>query len=398
MRNDEGTMKATCILAISFILAAGATVPAAYGADGPADRAKELERIKREMQEKKKEISRAKKKEKGVLADLDRIDREIQAGSAELASQQKRFKDAESALRGVEESKEEIGRELAGLRALYGHRLRALYKMRRRGSVEVFAPEGAGAVVKQVKYLTVIAERDQIVIDEFSKSLTRFSEQGAQIEEKKKELLVSRREIEAKKSELETKRQKKSIILANVRREKGLYEQTLAELEEASVSLWAMIRKDESARRSAVEPSAALSRRPPASLEKKGLFPWPLEGPVLTRFGMQRHPQFGTMVFRRGIEIEAKEGQNVRAVENGEVAYADWYKGYGKLMILDHGNGFYTLYGNLSRLDRAKGQHVAKGEVIGLAGETGSFKGSKLYFEIRRNGEAQDPLVWLSRR
>ncbi len=391
-------MRATCVLAIAFMLATVAAVPAAYGADGPGETAKELERVKREMQEKKKEINRARKKEKGVLADLDRIDREIQSGSAELANQQKRFKDAESALRGVEESKDDVGRELVGLKVLYGHRLRALYKMRRRGSIEAFAPESAGTVVKQVKYLTVIAERDQIVIDEFGRALTRLSEQEAQIEEKKKELLVSRREIETRKSDLEAKRQKKSVILANVRREKGLYEQTFAELEEASVSLWAMIRKDERARRSADEPATALSRRPAATPEKKGLFPWPLEGPVLTRFGMQRHPQFGTMVFRRGIEIEAREGQTVRAVENGQVAYADWYKGYGKLLILDHGNGFYTLYGNLSRLDRARGDHVAKGEAIGLAGETGSLKGSKLYFEIRRNGEAQDPLVWLSRR
>ena len=119
---------------------------------------------------------------------------------------------------------------------------------------------------------------------------------------------------------------------------------------------------------------------------------------MLTRFGMQRHPQFGTMVFRRGIEIQAREGESVRAVRDGQVAYADWYKGYGKLMILDHGDGFYTLYGNLSQLGLNKGDQVSRGQVLGLAGETGSLKGSKLYFEIRRNGEAQDPLQWLAKK
>jgi septal ring factor EnvC (AmiA/AmiB activator) len=113
---------------------------------------------------------------------------------------------------------------------------------------------------------------------------------------------------------------------------------------------------------------------------------------------MQRHPQFGTMVFRRGIEIEVREGASVRAVSDGQVAYADWYKGYGKLVIIEHGPGFYTLYGNLSRLDLNKGDRVVKGQVIGLAGDTGSLKGTKLYFEIRQNGEAQDPLTWLARR
>jgi septal ring factor EnvC (AmiA/AmiB activator) len=119
---------------------------------------------------------------------------------------------------------------------------------------------------------------------------------------------------------------------------------------------------------------------------------------VLTRFGMQRHPQFKTMVFRRGIEIAVREGEPVRAVSDGQVAYADWYKGYGKLVIIEHGPGFYSLYGNLSRLDLNKGDPVSRGQVLGLAGETGSLKGAKLYFEIRRNGEAQDPLVWLAKR
>ena len=113
---------------------------------------------------------------------------------------------------------------------------------------------------------------------------------------------------------------------------------------------------------------------------------------------MQRHPQFGTMVYRRGIEIQAREGDSVRAVRDGQVVFADWYKGYGKLIILDHGGGFYTLYGNLSRLDLIKGERVTSGQVLGLAGETGSLKGSKLYFEVRRNGEAQDPLRWLAKR
>ena len=113
---------------------------------------------------------------------------------------------------------------------------------------------------------------------------------------------------------------------------------------------------------------------------------------------MQRHPQFKTMVFRRGIEIAAHEGEPVQAVSDGQVAFADWYKGYGKLH--DHRAQPWFLYALRQpfQLDLQKGDRVLKGQVIGLAGETGSLKGSKLYFEIRRNGEAQDPLAWLARR
>jgi murein hydrolase activator len=218
------------------------------------------------------------------------------------------------------------------------------------------------------------------------------------LSQKKEEILQRRRAFEAKKAELEAKRRQKSTMLVDVRQQKGLYEQTLHELEEQSAGLWAMIRSDERERRSASvqKPSGGHPEEGSAG-GKRGL-PWPIDGPLLTRFGMQRHPQFGTMVFRRGIEIEAHEGQTVRAVESGQVAYADWYKGFGKLVILDHGSGFYTLYGNLSRLDLKKGDRVSRGQAIGLAGETGSLKGSKLYFEIRRKGEAEDPLLWLVKR
>ncbi len=378
--------------------AAGLAGPSGYGKDEQSVTTKEFERIKREMQEKKREIRRASRKERSVLADLERIDRDIQAGSAELAEKQKQLKDAEAALRGVEENTDKLSRELAGLRKLYGQRLRTLYKMRRTGSTSVFAADSLGSLAKQIKYLGMIANRDRAIIDEFGKVLRGLSDRQAEINEKKEEILGRRQTVEAKKAELEKKRQRKSTILVSVRQEKSLYEQTLHELEEASVSLWAMVKKDEQERRSLQKTNAPANRRDAAASGGKSKLPWPLEGPVLTRFGMQRHPQFGTMVFRRGIEIEAQEGQAVRAVESGQVAYADWYKGFGKLMILDHGNGFYSLYGNLSRLDLAKGERVARGQVIGLAGETGSLKGSKLYFEIRRNGEAQDPLIWLSKR
>ncbi|MGE5173748.1 MAG: murein hydrolase activator EnvC family protein [Betaproteobacteria bacterium] len=379
-------------------LANGLAGTPGYGEGGSSVTTKEFERIKRAMQEKKKEIRRANRKERSVLADLEKIDRDIQAGSAVLADQQKQLKGAEAALRGIEENSVQLSGELAGLRKLYSQRLRALYKMRRSGSMAIYAVDSLGSMAKHIKYLSVITDRDRVIIDEFSRTLRGLSERQAEIAEKKEDILGRRRTVEAKKAELETKRQRKSTILAGVRQEKSLYEQTLHELEEASVSLWAMIKRDERERRPAQKANVPPNRREATASEGKSRLPWPLDGPVLTRFGMQRHPQFGTMVFRRGIEIEAREGEAVRAVDSGEVAYADWYKGFGKLVILDHGSGFYTLYGNLSRLDLAKGERVAKGQVIGLAGETGSLKGSKLYFEIRRNGEAQDPLLWLSKR
>ncbi len=370
----------------------------AKGADTASDSERELRRIDQQMQEKKKELRQAKRKERSVLDDLDKIDKEIQTGIAELISQQRQLRNAEAALQSIEASSSQISRELTGLKRLYGQRLRAFYKLQRSGAVMTVALENPGIAVKEAKYLSLIAERDRLVMREYSSVLDRMSLAQKEINDKKEEILRRNRVVESQKAELETKRRQKTIILANVRQEKGLYEETLHELEESSAGLWSMIKQDEAERRSAKDTQKAGQRGNKTPGFDKGRLPWPLEGQVLTRFGMQRHPQFGTMVFRRGIEIAAHEGQPIHAVSDGEVVYADWYKGYGKLIILDHGNGFYSLYGNLSQLDLNKGARVTKGQVIGLAGETGSLRGANLYFEIRRNGEAEDPLALLTKK
>jgi septal ring factor EnvC (AmiA/AmiB activator) len=383
------------MLAAALVLSLGQVGPSAHGDEG-VDK-KKLERIKREMLEKKKELKRADRKERSVLSELDKIDRAIRSGSAGLADQQKQLREAETGFREAAQDNAETGRKLAGLKRMYGQRLRALYKMSRDGTVAALSTDSLSGTLKRIKYLSVIAERDRAVMQEYGSALDRLTARQIEISEKKEDILRRKRTIEAKKAELEARKQKKAEILASVRKEKSLYEQTLRELEDSSTSLWAMIKRSEQEKKAAK--AAPPSPRRGGSIPAGGArLPWPMEGQVLTWFGMQRLPQFGTLVFRRGIEIGARYGEAVRAVSDGEVVYADWYKGYGELIILDHGNGFYTLYGNLSRLNIARDARVARGQAIGLAGDTGSMKGSKLYFEIRRNGQAQDPLAWLARK
>ena len=393
-------MRNPVIAIIAFTLVLSAVTGAGYAAaDEAAGNKKELQRIKREMRDKKKEIKRADKKARSILTELDRIDRDIQAAKAGLAEQQIQLREAEASLQDIEKSNARISSDLVGLKRSYAGRVRALYKMSRSGyATSVLASDGPDDGLKRIKYLGIITERDRVLAREYGSALNALAVRQAGISEKKEAILGRKRTIEAEETELQSRKRKKATLLASVREEKGLYEQTLRELEESSVSLWAMIKKAEQERKAAkaVRPSHPKAARDAGSGE--GRFPWPAAGRVLTRFGMQRHPQFKTMVFRRGIEISVREGEPVRAVSDGQVAYADWYKGYGKLVIIEHGPGFYTLYGNLSRLDLNKGDPVNRGQVLGLAGETGSLKGAKLYFEIRRNGEAQDPLAWLAKR
>lgn len=392
MRRSQ-TWMAACLLALCL----GNIASPAHSADGTVDRKKELQRIKREMEEKKRRIRKAGKRERSVLGEIEKIEKTIQSQDAELSREQRRLREAEAALADVEKNTAVVEQDLSRLKGSYRDRVRALYKMGRSGyAVGIFSSESMTAAVKRVKYLEIVAEQDRSVIAEYRKALDSLSRQQSEIAGRKEEISGRRQEIRSRQDGLAAERKKKSTLLASVRKEKELYEQVLEELEESSQDLWALIKREEEEKRKAARTAPAQPRAPSPALSGRGKLPWPVNGKVVTPYGRQRHPQFGTVVFRRGIEIEVREGEPVRAVSSGHVAFADWYKGYGKLLILEHSAGLYSLYGYLSRLDLKKGDAVVAGQVIGLAGDTGGLKGSKLYFEVRRHGEAEDPLAWLA--
>jgi septal ring factor EnvC (AmiA/AmiB activator) len=127
----------------------------------------------------------------------------------------------------------------------------------------------------------------------------------------------------------------------------------------------------------------------------EGELGWPVEGKLEGRFGTQLHPRFKTVTVRNGIEIQAPVGAPVHAVYEGEVVYAAWFQGYGKLLIVQHPGQAHSLYGYLSEFEVAKGDRVARGEAIARVGDTGSLEGPRLYFEIRMDGRPVNPESWL---
>ena len=128
----------------------------------------------------------------------------------------------------------------------------------------------------------------------------------------------------------------------------------------------------------------------------RGVLPWPAAGIVVGRFGRTTSSRFGTAIARNGIEVSIAEDQPVRAVHEGTIAYADQFTGYGNLIIIDHSDTTYSLYGYLSSMDVARGAHVDAQSLIGSSGRNPSGNPA-LYFELRIDGKPVDPLQWLKR-
>jgi septal ring factor EnvC (AmiA/AmiB activator) len=130
-------------------------------------------------------------------------------------------------------------------------------------------------------------------------------------------------------------------------------------------------------------------------ISRQGSMPWPVQGRVTRGFGRSVHPRFNTVVINKGINIEAPAGTPIRAVAPGTVDYVNWLPGYGKCIILNHGDGWYSLYAHAAEIFPGVGARVDEGQVIAEVGDTGSLDGSQLYFEIRQGKEPVDPARWL---
>jgi septal ring factor EnvC (AmiA/AmiB activator) len=130
----------------------------------------------------------------------------------------------------------------------------------------------------------------------------------------------------------------------------------------------------------------------------KGRLKWPMKGKVISSFGKKRSTRFNTYIIDNGIEIKPSGSDKITSVYSGDVVYAEYYKGYGNLIIVQHSRDLHSLYGHCKEFLKKPGDSVASGEAIAIAGDTGSTYGKSLYFEIRTNIKAQNPLEWLSKR
>jgi septal ring factor EnvC (AmiA/AmiB activator) len=126
----------------------------------------------------------------------------------------------------------------------------------------------------------------------------------------------------------------------------------------------------------------------------RGRLEWPVRGEVTAPFGKFKHPEFAAEVFRNGIDIDAPIGEEIKAVEKGRIVYAERFSGYGKMIIVDHGERYFTIYGYLAEIFKKTGNEVRRGEVIGTVGESDLVRGAKLYFEMRKDGRSLDPAPW----
>lgn len=131
--------------------------------------------------------------------------------------------------------------------------------------------------------------------------------------------------------------------------------------------------------------------------DSKGLLIFPVKGRIVNRYGPYRHPRLNVPTFRNGIDIAAERGEPVKAVHGGIILYSSWFKGYGNVVIIDHGDHFYSVYAHLEDVFKSVDNRVEAGDVIATAGDSGALGATGLYFELRHHDQPLNPMEWLQR-
>ncbi|MCK5236472.1 MAG: peptidoglycan DD-metalloendopeptidase family protein [Deltaproteobacteria bacterium] len=353
----------------------------------------ELQDVKRKLRDAKKSIKETEKKESSVLGELQGLSKELKKRRVEL-------KRAESDLRKSTKEKKKVTKKLYSLKKerekledeLY-QRLRAFYKMQKGAALNViFEPIDGGGdaadILRRYKYMNVLVERDNKLIEELKVNIEKVNKEQAKLAAVEKRLRRLRDSSKKKKIEVEKSQKMRKALLRKVRLRKASYIEMQDELKEAGKELTVLLRKLKQPGSKAVTGNFA---------SMKGRLDMPVGGKIVSRYGKVKHPKFKTIIFNNGIIINAAFGSEVRGVFDGTVAYVGWLKGYGQVMIVEHGSGYYSLFAHLSTILKEKGSFVMEGEVLALVGESGTHESPGLYFEIRKKDKPIDPLKWIKK-
>jgi len=365
---------------------------------GVAQSKKELGGLKKKIQEEKQRVKDIHHKESSVISQLNDLDRNLSEREKGLKALSKKLGVVSRKVQKANEDLAFLTQTIASHETLLAGRMVALYKF---GDVEMpqvlFSSRSYEDLSSSRRYLALIVDQDRRLIEDFRQRETFIGNYREQLKEDERELKKLRRETEQKRAEIQKDRSQKTRLLEAIRDEKRIHLAAIQELEAASAQLQALIdRLERDIRAKAREEVFTPAAKGFGALRGKMAFP--VEGRILSTFGKNENRKFNTFTLQKGIEIGAAVGAEVRAVYNGRVLYADWFKGYGKILIIDHGEGYYTLSGHASALLKGVGEEVRRGEVVALVGDTGSLKGPCLYFEIRQRGKPLDPLEWLARK
>lgn len=271
-------------------------------------------------------------------------------------------------------------------------RLRQLYKRGSLGHSQILLKQSQREeLLNAYHYAQVLTRRDHNAIKEYNAAITRLNEVKKHLLKVREEADQARADLDKERAELKKLLRERNARLKQIRKEAKTKEQLLQDLELEKDEMLTIVRRIVERETDPLEIQVPITRY-------KGRLHWPVKGRLKNRFGVYKDRQFSTRQKRNGIDIKVAIGTPVKSIYGGRVLFADWFKSYGNVIIIDHGNKIISFYAHCESLKANPGDYVEKEQIIATSGDTGSLEGAILHFEIRDKTVPVDPLKWLTKK
>lgn len=347
---------------------------------------KNLDSLNERIKKTEIRLGKLQKEKSSILNDIYKIELKQERTTAELRKLKIQVAMTGEKIEQKQRQKEKLKKEISRLRESLGEALRILYKLGKTAYVKFFVSvENIDQLFRNYRLFASLVQYKSTEINALRANIKKLEELDKGLQKERGKLLDFQGALELNLKKTSDLKKRKYTMIESINKDRRSYLRLLDELQKEADRLDKFINDED-----------LKNRIGPMNLKKlKGRLPWPLKGKVISSFGKKRSTQFDTYIFNNGIEIKPIASDEVKAVYDGEVVFCDYFKGYGKLVIIQHANNFYSLYGHCSKILKNKGDRVTEGDIVSLAGNSGSTYGKSLYLEIRKDLKPQDPLLWL---
>ena len=397
------------LVLLTFFSFASGVSSAAPAPDIDAQIAAE-ERRRKELDQKleayRKSIEQMKIKENDMLVRIDRSQQATEKARQEMTILEYQVSKLQKSIAVLNEEQAKTRNRIDDLVFGLKRRMVDIYKY---GTSEelrlIFSAESAQEVLESIYLLEKLAKHDQFLMEQLLSKKRDMELSQKTLEEHRDRLKGQMQALGQERQKYTAAIKQTNTYLNDIRRQKSLAEKSAREMEEAQKAVGQTIltlmkqkkEREEAAKKAGTGSGSVDYLKDRVARGRGSMFDWPVRGPISSPFGSRVHPVFKTKSFHSGLDIASPKGTPVKAAAPGEVLFEGWMRGYGLVIIIDHGRDYSTVYAHMSATRVKAGAVVGAGTVIGAVGNTGTTTGYHLHFEVRVKSTAKSPLDYLKR-
>ncbi|WP_319522649.1 peptidoglycan DD-metalloendopeptidase family protein [uncultured Desulfosarcina sp.] len=336
------------------------------------------------------------KEEEAVINALEETEKALNRARKKVSRLSNELETIETHIRELEGEYRDVEKHAEANESYVAARLAALYKLSWLGKFHVLASaDSMFDFFADKRSLEQILAHDEKVLADLARDKERMQALLQELVAQKNEKQTTTADLSARIEAMNGEQARREALLAEIRNEKSLQMAAIESIKASASALDRTVESFSNAPDEASAPPVTVAEKPFESL--KGLLMMPVKGKIISFFGRYKDRRFNVTQFQSGIYIQADRGEPIRAVYSGKTLFSSWFRGFGNMIIIDHGDHYYTVYAHLEEQFKSKGDPVEAGEVIATVGDTGSLSGAGLHFEVRHHGKPMNPLGWIKK-